>query len=454
MKSVKWLAPVALLWSFAASSNTFEGLYELGKKNNLLLKAQNALQESEKQQENVAFANLLPRAALLGNWNYQQQKSSVDSDSYLDVLTDRRNQADGFGYELSVTQPLFNMQAYYNYERGQGVAKRAGIVKTQAKLQFIQDYSEAYLTLVTDWQRLDNIEKTLEAYKAQRDVIVKQYEIGLARPSDLQQARASLASLEAQSISVKSSLAIGFRRLELLLQSPVTGVNSMVANVDQLIAIEPSMQHYMFKFNQNVDYQIAFSEVNIADKTLKASETASWPTVAASLRYSDNHFDNTFDFQPGNTIHQDGLSFAVQVTVPLYAGSADTYSKRASAYSYQSAKLQKQFVEHQVKQSIRSVYLNLKAGIALVQSRQASVLASTQALENAKTEYSSGIGQYLNVRNSQDRLFEQTNQLITERNTFVANYFLLARLTGEEPDVTIEKMKSIFMGEEIGHESE
>ncbi|NQZ11294.1 MAG: TolC family protein, partial [Algicola sp.] len=373
-------------------------------------------------------------------------------DSYLQTITDRRTQVDGFGYQFSVTQPLFNLPAYYNYQRGAGVAARAQLQKVQAKSDFIDLFSQTYLEIVANSLRIQNINETLGAYEAQRDLIAKQYETGFVKPSDLQQAEASLATLKSQAIVVKNNLSVSFSALELLLQTDVAAVHGLIEALDKIDVLDKTLASYVMKFKDNVDYKVAKANVNIADKELKANSSLSMPSVAASLRYSDNHLENTFDYQSNNTLYQDGVTFAVQLTIQLYAGGGDTYRKRASAYSYESSKLQKQFIEHQTQQAIRTTYLNLKAGLALVNSRKKSVSASRVALDNANLEYRTGIGQYADVRTSQDRLFEETNSLIVDKVTLINNYFVLARLTGEEPDMTVKNMKIIFTGEVINNE--
>jgi outer membrane protein len=430
----------------------FEGLYEQGKKNNLLLKAQNAMQKSTKQQEKLALAGLLPSVNLLGNWNYQKQKSEIRSDSFLQTFVDRRNQADGFGYDLSVTQPLFNLPAYYNYQRGVRISGRADLENLQAKTIYTQEFSKAYLEVVANWQRVNNINETLSAYEAQRALITQQYESGFAKPSDLQQAHASLATLQAEAIVINNSLNVAFQRLALILQSDVQSLNDLASELENIDVFDKPLIHYLTRFQNNVDYQLANADVEIADKALDVSSSLSMPSLSASLRYSDNHFDNSFDFQAGTTLYQDGLTFALQLRVPLYAGGRDTYQKRASAYSYESSKLQKQFVQHVTQQSIRTTYLNLKAGIASVKARKSSVSASRAALDNANVEYRAGIGQYTEVRNSQDRLYEQTNLLIIDKVSLIDSYFTMANLIGEEPDLTVQRMKIFFAGEVIKNE--
>lgn len=453
VKYAKLFVPVVMLYAGSAAASHFESLYELGKKNNLLLKAQGALQESSKQQEKLSFSRLLPSAALLGNWNYQKEKSQFQSDNFLQTIPDRRTQADGLGYEVTITQSLFNLPAYYNYRRGLEVSARADLLKTQAQFDYMQEFSQTYLNLVADHLRLGNIDDTVKAYQAQRDLIAKQYETGFVKPSDLQQAEASLATLRSEAIVVQSRLTVSFKRIELLLQSEVASIPGIIDNLDRLTAFDKTLKDSLFKYKDNIDYRVASANVEIADQELKASSNVSMPSVAASVRYRDNHFDNTADFQPGTEVYQDGLSFAIQVRVPLYSGSGESYTKQASAYNYESAKFQKQFAQHQTQQAIRSTFLSIKAGIETVKSRQHSVLASESALANANTEYRAGIGQYTDVRNSQDRLFDETNRLILEKINLIANYFALARLTGEAPDTTVNNIKNIFTGEVISNES-
>ena len=452
MKYAKLIVPVLLLSSYGANANMFEGLYDIGKKNNLLLKAQNSLQESSKQQENLAFANLLPRVTLLGSWNYQQQKQRIDSDSYLLTIPDRRSQLDGFGYQVSVTQALFNLPAYHTFQRGREASALAELQKLQAKSQFIQAFSVTYLEIIADWLRLSNINETLSAYTVQRNLIAKQYETGFVKPSDLQQAEASLATLQTDGIVVKNRLSVSFKRLELLLQTDVKALQGLAKAFENNETLNKPLIDFATRFKNNIDYRIANANVKIAERDLQTNSTLSMPSVAASLNYSKNQIDNTFDFQSANKLHQDGLTFGVQVTIPIYAGSADTHRKQQAAYGFESAKYQQQYIELETQQAIRTNYLNLKTGFESLKSREKSVKASQVALDNSNLEYRSGIGQYTDVRTSQDRLFAETNALILDKTNLIGSYFNLAILTGEDPDTTVKTMKQIFTGEVIKNE--
>lgn len=452
MKYAKLIIPMLLLSSYNADANMFEVLYDTGKKNNLLLKAQNALQDSSKQQEDLAFANLLPRVALLGSWNYQQQKQRIDSDSYLLTIPDRRSQLDGFGYQVTVTQALFNLPAYHTYQRGREVSVLADLEKLRAKSTFIQAFSVTYLEIVADWQRLSNINETLKAYTAQRNLIAKQYETGFVKPSDLQQAEASLATLQTDAIVVKNRITVSFKRLELLLQSDVKSLRGLVNAFENNETLNKPLIDFATRYKSNLDYRVANANVKIAERDLQTNSTLSMPSVGASLSYSKNQLENTFDYQSANKLHQDGLTFGVQVTIPLYAGGADTHRKQQAAYVFESAKYQQQFIELEIQQSIRTNYLNLKTGLESLKSRAKAVTASQVALDNSNLEYRTGIGQYTDVRTSQDRLFEQTNSLILDKINLIGSYFNLAVLTGEDPDTTVKNMKQIFTGEVINNE--
>ncbi len=453
VKHVKLVMPIVLMYSCFASANDFKGLYEVGIKNNLRLKAQTSQQQSEKQQENVSFAGLLPTVAATGSWNYLNQNNAVHSDSYLLSVPDQLNQSDQMGYEIAVSQPLFNMPSYHAFNEGKAVAARADIQMEFAMYEYTNQYIQSYINIATMQSRVKNIEQTIIAYTNQKQLITEQYTSGLAKPSDLAQAKAELAIIEADLIVAKNNLNLAFEQLELVIQSDIKAIEGFKDNFAELAVINQPLGHYLKQFSNNIQYRLSEANMKVANQQLKRNASLWMPSVTANLSYSDNHLDRSFNYQPGNRVYQDGFAVSIQLRVPLYSGGRDTYMSQSAAYEFEQAKYLKQFQQHQIQQSIKSVYSSLKAGIASIAARKNTIAAAKAVLTNARQEYTTGIGQYIDVVNSQSRLFDETNQLIEEKARFLSNLMSLDRLTGKDPKQTIEQLSLLTNQEKIANEN-
>lgn len=445
--------PIVAMYCCAAGANDFKGLYEVGVKNNLLLRAETSSQQSDKEQENISFAGLLPTVALTGAWNYTNQDNNTKTDAYLLSVPSQTNQSDQMGYELSVTQPLFNMPSYHAYNQGKQIAQRANIQMDFAIYEYSNQYIRAYIDIATMKSRMKNIEDTIIAFSNQKQLITQQYASGLAKPSDLAQAKAELAIIEADKIVAENNLSLAFEQLELIIQSKVHSIEGFKDSFAGIEAIAKSKEHYLKQFSKNVQYKLADANLKVASEELKTNSSLWLPSVTASLSYSDNHLDRSFNYQPGNRIYQDGFAVSVQVRVPLYSGGRDTYMSRSAAYGLEQAKFLKQFQQHQIQQSIKSAYSSLQAGLASIEARKNTIAAATEVLTNARQEYTIGVGQYIDVINSQTRLFDETNQLIDEKANFLNNLMIFERLIGKDPKHTVNQFSVLTKREKIVNEN-
>lgn len=436
-----------------AQGATLNDLYQQGVNNSLVLKSAKSGYESDQEQETQGFAALLPNATLTGVWGDQREKNVLSGNNLFTPVTNPTDQTSSLGYELRLTQTLFNMTAYRQFEASSFATDRAKLTLRRTYLDFTVEYFTAYLNVVMAWQRIKNVNEALTSYENQKESITKRFNVGLARPSDLQQAESALAIVKADKILAENDLGLAFRNLELIVQQDVPKVHHLTDHLQNQSLVEGSLADNLQSFADNNEYQISVTDLKIAQKEVDVANSRRYPTVTANVAYYDNHFDQTFNYQRENEIRQDGLSFSLQIQVPLYRGGRASSLSQQAGYNVQSARYLKQFSQQQIQQSIRAAYLNMEALLASINARKDSIEATKTALANAQDEYMVGIGQYTDVLNSQARLYEERNRVITERINYLNNYIQFVRLTGKLNDSTLEKLEGLFAGETITNKS-
>ncbi|KAF7767750.1 hypothetical protein PCIT_a3838 [Pseudoalteromonas citrea] len=453
MKYAKFILYISVIFTCSVNANTFIDLYKAGLKSNLLLKANNASFDSIEQEKRTALGAFLPSVNLQSNFRFQDLDASQQSQNYLLHTPDTDTKSEGVGYAINVEQPLFDLELYHRYDRAALNSKRTNLERNLAAYEYLRDYYDAYLNISSAWAERENLKSLLRAYTEHLILIRKQHAIGLAQPSDLYQVEASLANLKVNEIMIENRLNFSFKRLELILQKEVFFIQHMSVDVEHFAQPSKSPNEYLKEFSQNLDYQIATFDVKMAKKDLKIAKSLTLPKVSASLSYNYNNQDDTFDFQADRYLKQDGLTFSINMTMPLYAGGRDSSREKGTTYLYESRKYQKQFLQHQIKHSIAATYDNVRANIESISARQKSIEALELALENTKTEYMNGFNDYIQLRDSQIRLHEERNQLVIDKTTLMSSYFLLNQLTGTNVEELARNINLLYGGEIIKNES-
>ena len=124
MKKTKLFLLVSLfsLTPFTASANSLLDVYELALQNDAQLKADRAKYEAGLENKTIARSNLLPQI----NANAQISNSDIETET-TDNLTNTslKNDTDGKSWEVSLSQPLFNMSYWYSYKQGGKLSEQA-----------------------------------------------------------------------------------------------------------------------------------------------------------------------------------------------------------------------------------------------------------------------------------------------------------------------------------------
>ena len=333
---------------------------------------------------------------------------------------------DGERYSISVQQVLFNWQAF-------AARRRTAKIENQLEADYyyelsflLTDVAERYLGVLLAQDSLTSIEAEIEAVANQVNQIQSLFSLQLAQVTDLRQAEASLAAVEAEQLRLQAELALALERLRALTGIEIGDI-SVLNKESQLPRLQNNLEYWISSANRN-NQQIKARRfaLEASQEAISESRGAYLPRVNffATRQESNVGFDNRFLGDTDNTY------IGVDVTIPLYAGG----SNRARE---SEARALKNIAEHELRQTeldasanVRSAFLLVQSSALLTEAAERLVQSTRLSSEAAQQGFELGTVTNVDVLNALRDQFNAERDLQRARYEQINYYLLLKREAG------------------------
>ena len=333
---------------------------------------------------------------------------------------------DGERYSISVQQVLFNWQAF-------AARRRTAKIENQLEADYyyelsflLTDVAERYLGVLLAQDSLTSIDAEIEAVANQVNQIQSLFSLQLAQITDLRQAEASLAAVEAEQLRLEAESALALERLRALTGIEIGNV-SVLSEESQLPRVQNNLEYWINSANRN-NQQIKARRfaLEASQEGISESRGAYLPRVNffATRQESNVGFDNRFLGDTDNTY------IGVDVTIPLYAGG----SNRARE---SEARALKNIAEHELRQTeldasanVRSAFLLVQSSALLTEAAERLVQSTRLSSEAAQQGFELGTVTNVDVLNALRDQFNAERDLQRARYEQINYYLLLKREAG------------------------
>ena len=172
MKTTKkgLLITVLCLLNPLAFSEDLKDIYELALKNDPTLKVAKATYNAGKEYKTQALAGLLPSLSVSAQTAWQEFRLE-------DTLLDQYNSN---YYSGSLSQPLFRLDRWFQFQRGKSLSKAAEAEFSYQQQETMIRVATSYFNVLNAMDSLNAAKAEEEAIGRQRDQSKKRYEVGLA----------------------------------------------------------------------------------------------------------------------------------------------------------------------------------------------------------------------------------------------------------------------------------
>ena len=333
---------------------------------------------------------------------------------------------DGERYYLSLTQVLFNWQAF-------SVRKQAYLLEDQLEEEYyyqlaflLTDVAEKYFNVLQAEDALDSIASEIDAVTNQLNQIQSLYDRQLAQITDLYQGRASLAAVQAEQLLLEAGVALSREALRSISGLDV-GPLYILTDEAEITPLEFSQQYYVQQARER-NHQILASEyaLRVAQEGVSERRGAYMPQVSFIAQRQDS--DVGFDNLPIN--RTDNTYIGLNVQIPLYAGGSNRAAVSEASSRRSIAEYELRATQLQTRAAVREAHLQVQSSEA--RSNAGSILVESTALaaEAMQQGFALGTVTSVDVLNALRDQYQAERELQRTRYEHVKYLLLLKRETG------------------------
>jgi len=322
----------------AGEAENLEDVYTAALHNDHTLAAAQATYRAGLEEEVLARAELLP---------------SVDASSdYREEFTEARGQfpaggqlfpnstdtdTGSFAFAFNLSQPVFDLPAWFRFQRGRALSERAEAEFAAAQQDLILRVTEAYFEVLSSRVNLRAARARETAFRSQLEQARQRFEVGLIAVTDVHEARAAYDLAVAERLANEGEVGIALEQLSVLtgeshralwrLQEDYPVIDPEPLDTDQWVE---------FAVENSYDIKTAVHARRAADEAARAASAEHLPKVELSLGYNESNSDLTQEDVINDVTNQfssdrNNRFIGLAVEVPLFAGGGISARRRQAA---------------------------------------------------------------------------------------------------------------------------
>ena len=340
-----------------------------------------------------------------------------------DVFADQDYEDDLIVYRL--TQPLFNVNRWYNFKQAQSSFKEAKKRFDAERQQLIIRVVEAYLNVLRAQENLSATQAEEDFLIQQLDRTNKQLKAGLASITDVHEVRATYDLVKVDHIKDKNNLRISFQVLEVLSGRAYESVQPLQQSVPIELPMPNDLEYWVTQALQNnLSLLSAKYGLEVAQKLLRQAKGNHFPTVNLVARYTDSE---------GSRLSEEDFtnrSVAIEFNIPLYEGGGTKAQVRQAYYQLEESELTVKLEERTVIQEVRRLFETVAADVSSVQAQQQAIISNRIALKSMREGYRVGRRDIVDVLDAQQALYGAIRDHANAQYDYFLNRLKLYQVAG------------------------
>jgi outer membrane protein len=380
-----------------------------------------ALKEGVKQ----AQAALRPTVDLQGNMTETRQKVANSENQVF---------ADGSSTYMSTTLgptvniPLLQVSLFVQLHQKKQIAKRADVDYELAKQDLIFRLAKAYVAAQT---AADNVvyakeeKKDVEAFVERADV---RFKSGLAPNTDLYDAQARLASVEASIVKSENEYQTALQALASMTGAPV---QSAFRLKDGLPLVMPNPAKVEDWTNMGLEKSLEILsrqyDADTARRGVSLQKSANLPTLNAVGQVTRNDMGGSL--YGGGAVVNSG-TIALNLDVPIFEGFAVKSKVREAKDRYQESLQNLEQQKRDVILHVTTAFSGVKTAISRAEALKKSIDAQTEIYNAKGRGYRSGVYTSLAVLDAAKDLYLYRRDYSVSRYDYVMNTLELKKAVG------------------------
>jgi len=439
------LLSLTLLAGGTASAADLAELFRDALANDPILSAAEATYLAGREAKTQSRAALLPQITALasyGRTEYEADSTTVGSSAVTTTATE--TESDSWGARLN--QPLFDLSAWYRFQRGSALSEAAKAQFDAAQQGMIVRVANDYFSALRSADNLATRRAEQRAIARQLEQTRERYDVGLIAITDVHEAQAAFDDARVNTLEAESALVIAFEQFEVLTGQRYASLDGLGPQFEANPPSEQSDAWVAYALANNPSLKSAELARDAAASGARASRAAHLPSVSMSLTYNDGIVHT--DSQQRNAITEELLSgpsdtaldnqtttLAVNLSMPLFTSGLVSSQRRQAVQESLRSVDDYTLAKRNTVKSARSSYQLVTTNAARVDARRQAVVSAESALAATQAGYEVGTRNIVDVLFAQRTLFQAQRNFANARYDYILSQLRLKQVAGQlSPD--------------------
>jgi len=325
--------------------------------------------------------------------------------------------------ELSLNQQLFNVPAYYLYRAAQRADDVASWTTLNQRGVVALNVGTQYLRALADSSEIDNARALLKADEVALNQAVASHDAGVGTNLDVLRARVQLQTQQQALINAENTFAKDKIALNRLMGLPAEQELTLTDTAPYAeFAAMPLDDAMRLAMERRKDLRSLESQMDVADRTLKAVKAERYPSLAF-----DGYYGVVGETQG---LYHGVFSAAGKLNFPIFEEGQLRGEREVATAQLTGLRQQIASLKVTIEQQIRSSMLDVDAANEQVKVARSNVDLATQVVQDATDRFAAGVDDNLAVVQAQATLAAAQTRLVETLYTYNQSKLALARNTG------------------------
>ncbi len=349
------------------------------------------------------------------------------------LSVNRRDQFYSVGYQVGLTQVLFDWGLFKTYDQSELKVGQAGVKVYEALDDLRLQTAQAYFDVLSDQDGVHFADAEKAAVGDLLDQAKNKLSSGIVTDVEVKQAQAEYDLSDASLIDAQNTLEVDLTQLQLLTGGQSYSKLKPLGPAFQLAPPEPNkLETWLDRAqSQNLALQDKHYGSEIAQKEIEMQKAARLPTLDASAKRSYEYADGGINngIAAGNNHGLDESVF-LNLKVPIYTGGAISSGIRGAEAGLEKAQYEEAAARNNAKHGTQVAFLNATAGLSHISALNQAVQSAVAAEDAANVGYNVGTKTYSDVLLAVRTRYKAERDYAQARYGYIVNFLKLKQSAG------------------------
>lgn len=383
---------VAIVFCLPSYAMTLAEAYALALSKDAKLASSSARLEADEELKAQATAQLLPQVTASLSAKKEEYQLPTSKTNF-DETTNNRN--------LQVTQPIYNRQAFYNYDQAGLKVDYARLRLSATQNELGVRVSEAYLNCLLAQENLALSKQQIETTEQRVKQVNAALKVGYSTKVDVLGLTAELDDAKANYMADQQRLASARQKLKVIIGQEIPNLLPWPKLQPETIMSKfVTANSWLDQAQQfNLDVQLQRKAVEVAQQEVEMRRSAFYPVVNVGAFYADA--DGSTYFAQKN----DNKAIYVEMKLPLYQGGYDSSRVRESRALLRSAEFDAEYARLYATQQAQEQLSAIHASREKLQAIAQAITSGESYLASAEEGYRLGLRDLAEISRAKEKLF-------------------------------------------------